>query len=86
VLVEEVQNFTMEELKAITTRMGENSKMVLSGDASQSDGGSGSAIMRFVEMCNRNSIDIPVVEFGLDDVVRSDICGDLVKMFYREGI
>ncbi len=86
VLVEEVQNFTMEELKAITTRMGENSKMVLSGDASQSDVGSGSAIMRFVEMCNRNSIDIPVVEFGLDDVVRSDICGDLVKMFYREGI
>jgi len=86
VLVEEVQNFTMEELKAITTRMGENSKMILSGDASQSDVGSGSAIMRFVEICNRNDIDIPVVEFGLDDVVRSDICGDLVKMFYREGI
>jgi phosphate starvation-inducible PhoH-like protein len=86
VLVEEAQNFTMEELKAITTRMGEDSKMILSGDASQSDVGSGSAIMRFVDICERNDIEIPIVEFGLDDVVRSDICGQLVKMFYREGI
>ncbi len=86
VLIEEAQNFTMEELKAITTRMGEDSKMVLSGDASQSDVGSGSAIINFVDICERNNIDIPVVEFGLDDVVRSDICGQLVKMFYKEGI
>ena len=36
---------TIEELKAITTRLGENSKMVLMGDATQSDIDNGSNII-----------------------------------------
>lgn len=86
VLVDESQNLTFEEIKAITTRLGENSKMILSGDSSQSDVHNGNGIIKFVNMCDRHDIQIPIVEFTTDDVVRSDIVGALVKMFVKEGI
>lgn len=86
VLVDESQNLTFEEIKAITTRLGENSKMILSGDASQSDVSNGNGIIKFCEMCARNDINVPIIKFNTDDVVRSDIVGALVKMFVKEKV
>lgn len=86
ILVDECQNLSIEELKAITTRIGENTKMILMGDATQSDVANGTNITRFAEMAQRHDVDIPVVCFGIDDIVRSDTVAKLVKMFYREGI
>jgi phosphate starvation-inducible protein PhoH and related proteins len=86
ILIDECQNLTIEEIKAITTRLGENSKMVLMGDATQSDLDKGTNILKFCNICNRNNIDIPIIEFTVDDIVRSDIVGSLVKMFIKENI
>ncbi len=86
VIVDECQNLNFDEIKAITTRLGENSKMVLSGDSSQSDVSNGNGIIRFCNMCERNNIEIPIVEFTTNDVVRSDIVGALVKMFVKEKV
>lgn len=86
VLVDECQNLTIEELKAITTRLGENSKMILMGDSSQSDINSGKDILRFVKLCLKHNIEIPIVEFTVDDIVRSDIVGQLVKAFIKEKL
>lgn len=86
VMVDEAQNLNFEEIKAITTRLGENSKLVLSGDQSQSDVENGKSLMKFVNMCRRNSIAIPVVEFPADDIVRSDIVGQLVRMYMSEKV
>jgi phosphate starvation-inducible PhoH-like protein len=86
VLVDECQNLTIEELKAITTRLGENSKMVLMGDSSQSDINSGKDILKFVNICRKHNIEIPIVEFTVDDIVRSDIVGQLVKAFIKEKL
>jgi phosphate starvation-inducible PhoH-like protein len=86
VLVDECQNLTIEELKAITTRLGENSKMVLMGDSTQSDINSGNEILKFCKICKKHNIDIPIVEFTVDDIVRSDIVGQLVRAFIKEKI
>ena len=86
ILVDEAQNLDFEEIKAITTRMGEGSKMVLSGDQSQSDVNNGKSLMRFVNLCKKNNIQIPIVEFNVDDIVRSDIVGQLVRMFMTEKV
>ena len=56
------------------------------GDSSQSDINSGKDILRFVEICKRNNIEIPIVEFTVDDIVRSDIVGQLVKAFIKEKL
>ena len=86
VLVDECQNLTIEELKAVTTRLGENSKMILMGDSSQSDINSGKDILKFVNICRKHGIDIPIVEFTVEDIVRSDIVGQLVKAFIKEKL
>jgi phosphate starvation-inducible protein PhoH and related proteins len=86
VIVDEAQNLNFEELKAITTRLGENSKMVLTGDPAQSDVVNGKDILKFTSLCEKHGIHIPIVRFTSDDIVRSDIVGQLVKMFEKEGL
>jgi phosphate starvation-inducible PhoH-like protein len=86
VIIDESQNLTIEEIKAISTRIGEGTVMALIGDPAQSDVKGGNDLTRFVNMCNKNEIEVPLVEFTVDDVVRSDICGDLIRMFHKENI
>jgi phosphate starvation-inducible PhoH-like protein len=76
----------MDEIKAITTRLGENSKMVLCGDPDQNDLGKESALKRFAEICKKHDIDIPIIEFGVDDIVRSDIVARIVRMLMKEKL
>ena len=40
--------------------------------------------MKFASMCHRHSINVPVITYHVDDIVRSDITAQLVKMFYYE--
>ena len=86
ILVDECQQLTFDEVKAITTRIGRDSKLVLMGDVAQSDLSGRPGIMPFVKMCEKHNIPAPVIEFGIGDIVRSDIVGDLVKMFTLEGV
>lgn len=86
VLVDEAQNLCMDELKAITTRLGQNSKLVLMGDPAQSDVRDGMDLVKFARKVNQAGIDLPVIEFGVDDIVRSDIVADLVRLFIEEDM
>ncbi len=82
ILVDESQNLTYEEVKAITTRIGENSKMILMGDPMQRDTRD-SGLTTFKKIINQFDLEIPVVEFGLDDIVRSDLVAQLVKAYVK---
>jgi len=86
VLVDEAQNLNMDELKAISTRIGENSKLILMGDPAQSDVKAGADLMKFCKLIQVNGLGLPVIEFGIEDIVRSDIVADLVRMFIAEKI
>lgn len=86
VLVDEAQNLCMDELKAITTRIGENTKLVLMGDPAQSDVKDGRDLIEFCYKVKRSGISLPVIEFGVNDIVRSDIVADLVRMFIKEKL
>lgn len=87
ILIDECQQLTIEELKAITTRIGEGSVLCLMGDPAQTDLKAGSGISIFLDLITRNMPDsAEVVEFGLEDIVRSDICAAMAKMFYKAGL
>jgi phosphate starvation-inducible PhoH-like protein len=86
VLVDESQNLSLDELKAISTRLGENSKLVLMGDPAQSDVKDGRDLLKFCSLIKKCGIQLPVVEFSVDDIVRSDIVADLVRMFIKEKL
>lgn len=80
VLVDEAQNLTYEEVKAITTRIGEGSRMILMGDPQQRDIRD-SGLTRFETIVAHYGLPVPVVRFTVDDIVRSDIVGLLVRAF-----
>ena len=87
ILVDEAQQLTMDEIKAITTRIGENAVLVLMGDPNQTDLKNKTGFVQFIRLLD--SYEPPrtcVVEFEMDDIVRSDTCANMVKMFYTEGL
>lgn len=82
VIADEMQNADYGQVKALLTRIGENSKFVLNGDLEQSDlsGRSGlpSAIKVLEEIDN-----VAFVDFEVDDVVRSGILKEIILGYYR---
>ena len=86
IIVDETQNITTHELKMLLTRVGEGSKIVLNGDVQQSDLPSGDGLSKVIHLAKKHMLPVPVIEFGIDDIVRSDICAQWVKVFLKEGI
>ena len=80
VIVDEFQNLNFHELDSIITRVGENSRIVFCGDASQTD---------LVKTNDRNGIhdflnilrkmpSFDIIEFGIDDIVRSGLVKEYI--------
>lgn len=86
VICDEAQNLTVEEFKMLATRIGENCTFVLSGDIRQSDIKHQSGLSKAIHLAKKYHMDIPVIEFGVDDIVRSDICKEWIKAFYEENL
>ena len=86
IIVDETQNISTHELKMLLTRVGENSKIVLNGDVQQSDLKEAGGLSKVIHLAKKHMLPVPVVEFGVDDIVRSDICADWVKVFMEEGL
>jgi len=86
VLLDEAQNTTVAEMKMFLTRIGSNSKVVINGDIRQSDIKEASGLSKIIHMAKKYKMDIPVIEFGMDDIVRSDTCRNWIINFEKEGI
>jgi len=74
-LIDECQNLNFHELDSIITRVGENSKIMFCGDATQTDltrTAEKNGILDFKKILHSmNEFDI--IEFGVDDIVRSGL-------------
>ena len=75
IIVDEFANLNFHELDSIITRVGENTKICFCGDATQSDlikTNERNGIVDFMTVLRKmNSFDI--IEFGVDDIVRSGL-------------
>lgn len=86
ILADEAQNLTIDQFKMLVTRVGENSTIVLNGDIRQSDLKEQSGLSKALHLAKKYSIPATIVEFTVDDIVRSDICKQWVTAFYEEGL
>jgi phosphate starvation-inducible PhoH-like protein len=86
IIVDETQNITTHELKMLLTRVGEGSTIVLNGDIQQSDLKEADGLSKVIHLAKKHMLPVPIIEFGLEDIVRSDICAQWVKVFYKEKI
>ena len=86
IIVDEAQNITTHELKMLLTRVGEGSTIVLNGDAQQSDLKEADGLSKVIHLAKKHMLDVPIIEFGVDDIVRSGVCAEWVKVFMKENL
>ena len=75
IIVDEFANLNFHELDSIITRVGENCKIMFSGDATQSDlikTNERNGIVDFMAVL-RKMPSFDIIEFGVDDIVRSGL-------------
>jgi len=85
VILDEAQNTTKEQMKMFLTRMGEGSKLIITGDPSQSDirGRSESGLVHAVSLI-RTIEGIGIVEFSADEVVRHTLVQKIINAYEKQ--
>jgi predicted ribonuclease YlaK len=87
IIVDEFQNLNFHELDSIITRVGENSKICFCGDATQSDlqkTNERNGIIDFMKVL-RSMPSIDIIEFGVDDIVRSGFVKEYIIAKIESG-
>jgi len=80
IIVDEFQNLNFHELDSIITRVGENSKIMFCGDATQSDlvkTNEKNGIIDFMRIL-RIMPSFNIIEFGAEDIVRSGLVKEYI--------
>ena len=88
IIVDEFQNLNFHELDSIITRVGENTKICFCGDASQSDlqkTNERNGIVDFMSVL-RKMPSFDIIEFGVDDIVRSGFVKEYIIAKMEMGI
>ena len=86
IIVDETQNITTHELKMLLTRVGEDTTIVLNGDIQQSDLKEADGLSKVIHLAKKHMLPVPIIEFGVGDIIRSDICAQWVKVFMKENL
>jgi len=87
IIVDEFQNLNFHELDSIITRVGENTKICFCGDASQSDlqkTNERNGIVDFMSIL-RKMPSFDIIEFGVDDIVRSGLVKEYIIAKMESG-
>ena len=88
IIVDEFQNLNFHELDSIITRVGENSKIMFCGDASQTDltkTNDKNGIVDFMSVL-RKMPSFDIVEFGVNDIVRSGLVKEYIVAKLESGL
>ncbi len=82
IILDEAQNTTREQMKMFLTRMGEGSRVVVTGDATQIDlpRDKASGLLHASKILN-NIDGIAVIELKNKDIVRNDLVQKIVKAY-----
>jgi len=88
IIVDEFQNLNFHELDSIITRVGENTKIMFCGDATQTDlikQNERSGISDFMKIL-RVMPSVDLIEFGVQDIVRSGLCKEYLLSKLELGL
>ncbi len=82
VILDEAQNTTSEQMKMFLTRLGFNSKAVITGDVTQIDLpiGKKSGLIEALEVCGKIE-GIGTIQFGEKDVVRHNLVQQIIRAY-----
>ncbi len=83
VILDEAQNTTRRQMKMFLTRLGFNTKMVITGDVTQVDLGGPASGLATIEQVLHGIDDIAFVHLQAADVVRNRLVGQIVRAYDR---
>jgi len=82
IILDEAQNATVSQIKMFLTRLGENSKMIITGDETQIDlHNKDFSGLKKTRKSLSNIEEISVVEFKNSDIVRNKIVSKILEVF-----
>ena len=83
IIADEMQNATDSQMKMLLTRIGDNSKIVVTGDLNQHDRGyESNGLKCFIERLQRAKSDkIKLVQFGNTDIERHPVVSEVLKIY-----
>jgi len=86
IILDEAQNSTLSQIKMFLTRLGEDSKMIITGDESQVDlNNTHLSGLKKVRKTLNSLDEIEVVEFMLTDIVRNKIVSKILEVFPKNN-
>jgi phosphate starvation-inducible PhoH-like protein len=83
IILDEAQNTTPEQMKMFLTRLGFNSKMVVTGDITQVDLPSGNSGLRTAVAALSEIEDMHFASLTSDDVVRHNLVAKIVDAYTK---
>lgn len=82
VIIDEVQNISIDNIRTILTRLGENSKMILLGDINQIDMKyKKDSALEFLINNFKNTSDIGLIEFNNSEIIRHPLIIKIEEVF-----
>jgi len=83
IIADEMQNSSPNQMKMLTTRLGINSRMVITGDLNQTDILKENGLDDFINKVNlyKESKFIKFISFNNEDVERSDIVKEVINLY-----
>jgi len=87
IIADEMQNSSPNQMLMLVTRIGDESKMVITGDLNQSDRGADNGLADFVGRVKRSGYDseFGYVELGIEDVQRSAIVAKVLDLYAQKS-
>ena len=82
IVFDEAQLSTVSQMKMALTRLGENSKMVVTGDLVQADRGTNNGLQDFINRLEHQETPrISIVKFTLNDIERHPVVQDVLNIY-----
>ena len=83
VVADEMQNATPSQMKMLLTRLGQNSKMVVTGDLQQADRPSNNGLLEFLGLYNnfQGPRYVDLVKFDVQDVERHEAVKEILAIY-----
>jgi phosphate starvation-inducible protein PhoH len=89
IIADEMQNSSPNQMKMLTTRIGQNSKMVITGDLHQSDILKDNGLKDFINKINKHNNSsnlINIIDLDNEDIERSEIVKKVIEIYnYKES-
>lgn len=85
IIADEMQNSTANQMKMLLTRLGEGSKMAVTGDLAQADRIKDNGLIDFITQLNRSDVSrLASVSFGFEDIERHEAVKEVLQVYGDE--